>query len=158
MLKLKAIFLVLFFNLIVIGSLHAQDKQGKFFVDENNVANSGYDIVAYFTDYKAIEGTKDHSAQHDGVTYYFASEEHKTMFEKDPAHYLPEYGGYCAFGMAKMNSKVPTNPETFKIYNGKLYLFFNDLYEGKKFNTIIPWNGDEVNFKTTADKNWEAMN
>ena len=158
MLKLKAISLLLFINLILIGSLNAQDKPGKYFVDVNNVANSGYDIVAYFTDYKAVEGSKDHSAQHDGVTYYFASEEHKTMFEKDPTYYLPEYGGYCAFGMAKMNSKVPTNPETFKIYNGKLYLFFNDLYEGKKFNTIIPWNGDEDNFKSTADKNWEAMN
>ena len=158
MLKLKAIFLILFINLIVIGSISAQDKQGKYFVDKNNVADSGYDIVAYFTDYKAVKGSKDHSAQYDGVTYFFASDEHKNMFEKDPAHYLPQYGGYCSFGMAKMNSKVPTNPETFKIYNGKLYLFFNDLYEGKKFNTIVPWNGNEANFKTTADKNWEAMN
>ena len=158
MLKVKAIFMFLFINLIAIGQVNAQDTQGKYFVDENNVANSGYDVVAYFTDYKAVKGSKDHSAQYDGVIYYFASEEHKNMFEKDPTHYLPQFGGYCAFGMGKMNSKVPTNPETFKIYNGKLYLFFNDLYEGKKFNTIIPWNGDEVNLKQFADKNWKAMN
>ncbi len=158
MLKVKAIFMFLFSNLIAIGQVNTQDTQGKYFVDENNVANSGYDVVAYFTDYKAVKGSKDHSAQYDGVIYYFASEEHKNMFEKDPTHYLPQFGGYCAFGMGKMNSKVPTNPETFKIYNGKLYLFFNDLYEGKKFNTIIPWNGDEVNLKQSADNNWKAMN
>lgn len=158
MLKVKSILLFLFINLIMIGSVNAQKNQGKYFVDYNNVANSGYDVVAYFTDYKAVRGSKNHSAQYDGAIYYFSSEEHKNMFEKDPAHYLPQYGGYCAFGMAKMNSKVPANPETFKIYNGKLYLFFNDLYEGKKFNTIIPWNGDEANFKKIADKNWKAMN
>jgi YHS domain-containing protein len=158
MLNVKSILLLLFINLIMISSLSAQEKQGKYFVDDNNVANSGYDVVAYFTDYKAVKGSKNHSAQYDGVTYYFTSDEHKTMFEKDPVHYLPQYGGYCAFGMAKMNSKVPANPETFIIYNGKLYLFFNDLYEGKKFNTIVPWNRNESNLKTTADNNWKAMN
>lgn len=50
------------------------------------------------------------------------------------------------------------DPETFKLHNGKLYLFFSDYYEGTPFNTIIPWNSDEENLKNKADMNWESMN
>lgn len=153
--KLKSLFL-LFIVVMFSFAVNAQN-QGKYFTDKNGVAIKGYDVVAYFTDYKAVEGSEKHSLKYDGVTFYFANEEHKNMFKKEPAHYLPQYGGYCAFGMAKMNSKVPTDPHTFKIVDGKLYLFFNDLYEGKKFNTIVPWNGDEANLKKAADKNWSAM-
>ena len=129
--KLKSLFL-LFIVVMFSFAMNAQN-QGKYFTDKNGVAIKGYDVVAYFTDYKAVEGSEKHSLKYDGVT------------------------GYCAFGMAKMNSKVPTDPHTFKIVDGKLYLFFNDLYEGKKFNTIVPWNGDEANLKKAADKNWSAM-
>ena len=147
--------------LIIVGliSIMMETKaQSKLvYVNENNVAINGYDLVNYFTEYAAKKGSSAYAVEHSGATYYFASEEHKTMFKASPAKYLPEYGGYCSFAVGMKNATVPTNPETFKIYNGKLYLFFNDLYEGQKFNTIIPWNGDEANIKEMADTNWSAM-
>ena len=71
---------------------------------------------------------------------------------------MPQYGGYCAFAMAMKNAKVPSDPKTFKLHNGKLYLFFNDYYQGDPFNTIIPWNADERNMINKANTNWKTMN
>jgi len=42
------------------------------------------------------------------------------------------------------------DPETFKIVNGKLYLFYNKFFN----NTLKSWNKDEANLKIKADKNW----
>ena len=127
------------------------------FVNEDNIALRGYDVVNFFTDKAALKGSSSHSTKHNGATYYFASEDHKALFMAKPDKYLPQYGGYCAFAMGMKNATVPSNPDTYKMIDGKLYVFFNDLYEGQKFNTIVPWNEDEDNIKQLADTNWKAM-
>jgi len=60
----------------------------------------GYDLVAYFTDGKPMRGSGYQVSVFEGVTYAFASEEHKEMFEANPEKYVPAYGGYCAYGVA----------------------------------------------------------
>lgn len=150
-------FPLIIFLIIQTQNVMAQSESEKF-VNENGVALSGYDLVSYFTENAAIRGSKKHSVNHDGVTYYFVNGEHESMFSENPDKYLPQYGGYCAFAVAAQNAKVPSDPETFKLYNGNLYLFFNDYYEGEPFNTIIPWNDDEANLKENADANWSKMN
>ncbi len=154
MLKLKLLMSVLGVAIVTMGCAQKSD----YLTNEDKVAISGYDVVSYFKAYKAERGSKKYSTVYDGVTFYFSNEENKKTFTGDPTLYLPQYGGYCAFAMAAKNAKVPSDPETFKIYDGKLYLFFNDYYEGSPFNTIIPWNGDEANMRTKADANWKAMN
>ena len=57
-----------------------------------------------------------------------------------------------------MNSKVPADPETFRVDDGKLYVFFNDYYEGAPFNTIIPWLQNEEEMEKMAETNWESLN
>jgi YHS domain-containing protein len=147
--------------LIIVGltliTMETQAQSNLTFKNDSQIALAGYDVVNYFTEYAAIKGSSSFAAEHNGANYYFATAEHREMFKAEPNKYLPEYGGYCAFAMGMKNATVPSNPETFKIYNGKLYVFFNDLYEGQKFNTIIPWNGDEANTKKMADSNWTAM-
>lgn len=143
--------------LLYASLLFAQEKSGKYFANENNVAIQGYDVVAYFAQNEALRGSKKFSAQHEGVNYWFSSTENKQMFEKDPGKYAPQYGGWCAFAMGKKNAKVPSDPQTFKLYNGQLYLFYNDYMQGEPFNTIIPWNANEKNAKQSADANWKAM-
>ena len=138
--------------------LAAQAQQSNYFTDKNNVAINGYDVVSYFTQYEAQKGSAQHTARHDGVTFHFTSADNQALFVANPEKYLPAYGGYCAFAVAAKGAKVPTNPETFKIYNGKLLLFFNDLYEGKPFNTIVPWNNDEANLAKAADQQWSSLN
>lgn len=154
--KHKYLILILFFTLVIGGNTMAQSSN-KYFVTKDNVAINGYDVVAYFTQNEAVEGNSKFSSKYNGVTFQFANENDKKTFEANPEKYLPQYGGYCAFAMAAKNAKVPADPKTFKLYNGKLYLFFNDLWDGKKFNTIIPWNADEKHMKATADENWNKM-
>ena len=84
----------------------------------------GYDPVAYFTQEKAVEGRSDHSLTWDGVVWYFASAEHRRMFEQSPETYVPKYGGYDAYMMSQ-NTKMRVDQEDFLIADGALYLFKN---------------------------------
>lgn len=154
--KRRTQFLIIVGLITIMMETNAQSKLT--FVGEENVALAGYDVVNYFTDNAAKKGSSEYAMKHDGATYYFTSDEHKNMFSADPDKFLPAYGGYCAFAMGMKNATVPSNPGTFKILDGQLYVFFNDLYEGEKFNTLGPWNGDEANIKEMADNNWKAMN
>ncbi|MBO3698262.1 YHS domain-containing (seleno)protein [Roseivirga sp. E12] len=125
--------------------------------NQDKVANNGYDIVNYFTANSAVRGSKDYSAQHNGATYYFVNSDHQKQFKASPEKYLPQFDGYCAFAVAQMNQKVPVDPKTFRVDDGKLYLFFNDFYEGKPFNTIIPWLGNENEMEKMAAENWKTL-
>ncbi len=86
-----------------------------------DLALRGYDPVSYFTDGKPMEGSIDITAEHNGAVYRFTSEEHKAMFEGDPDKYAPQYGGYCAFGLAQ-GFKFDGDPNVWKIVDDKLYL------------------------------------
>src|SRR5262245_31332432 len=68
--------------------------------DSQGVLLHGYDPVAYFTENKAVKGDEKYKATYKGSAFHFASDENKTLFEKDPAKYIPQYGGYCAMAVA----------------------------------------------------------
>lgn len=120
---------------------------------EKKVAIQGYDPVAYFVQKKAVKGKSTLASTHDGVVYYFSSQTNKDLFLKNPSSYEPQYGGWCAFAMGDYGEKVEINPETFKIIDGKLYLFYNAFFN----NTLKSWNKDETNLKKKADTNWKKI-
>ncbi len=124
-------------------------RKNQFNLD-NGIAVDGYDVVGYFKSNKAIKGSKSFAVYYQGATYHFSSVENKEEFKKDPAKYEPQYGGWCAYAMGAKGEKVSIDPETFKIINGKLYLFYNSFFN----NTLKSWNKDESNLKTKADANW----
>jgi YHS domain-containing protein len=123
-------------------------------VGKDKIANGGYDFVAYFTDNAAVKGKKEFTHEINGVKYQFASAAHKNLFKSNPEKYLPACDGYCAWGVAEKESKFPVNPETFKVVDGKLYLFFNGDFNGKPFNTLQEWNKAESNLLTKLSENW----
>jgi len=125
--------------------------------NEDNVVLGGFDVVAYFHQDRAVEGTAKLKAEYDGGTFYFSSQENLDAFRGDPAKFAPKFGGFCAFGVAAQKAKAPVNPQTFKIYNGELLLFFDDVYQGKAVNTKILWNGDERHFYEQASKTWPTL-
>jgi len=131
--------------------------EAQVFTNDQNVANQGYDVVNYFTTNTAARGSKQFSVENGGATYYFSSQENMDAFKANPGQYLPQFDGYCAFAVAKMNQKVPVDPETFRIDDGKLYVFFNDYYEGSPFNTIVPWLQNEADMEKMAAENWKAL-
>jgi hypothetical protein len=79
--------------------------------------------------------------------------ENKEAFKSNLVKYEPAYGGWCAFAMGDNGEKVSVDPETFKIVNGKLYLFYNKYFT----NTLTSWNKDETNLKRKADANWPKL-
>ena len=153
--KMKAVRTILAVMITVLISSNAHSQS--VFMNEKKVANNGYDVVNYFTSNTAERGTQTFSAMHKGTTYYFVSSEHRAMFNENPGKYLPQYDGYCSFAVAKMNKKVPVDPNTFRVDDGKLYLFYNDFWEGKPFNTIVPWINNESEMEKLAIENWNKL-
>jgi YHS domain-containing protein len=149
-----------FLSLIALAafslSAAAQDAgalRKKNFNLEGSVAVKGYDPVAYFTQNKAVKGKKEMAVSHQGILYYFSSAENKEAFKANPFKYEPEYGGWCAYAMGNTGEKVSIDPETFKIVNGKLYLFYNRYFT----NTLKDWNKNEASLKKNADLNWPKL-
>ncbi len=144
--------LVLFiFSLLLMNNSFAQIAiRTKHFNLDKGIAIQGYDPVAYFTVNKAVKGKKELAASFEGATYYFSNPANKELFLKTPKKYEPEYGGWCSYAMGATGEKVEIDPETFKVVNGKLNLFYNAFFN----NTLPKWNKDEVNLKNKADKNW----
>ena len=126
-------------------------------VDKNKLAIGGYDVVSYFKANKATKGTKQFTATNNGATYYFVTAKNQKAFKANPTKYLPQCDGYCAWGVSEKNTKFPVNPETFKIVDGKLYLFFNGDYDGKSFNTLTEWNKDESKQLENIDTAWSKI-
>ena len=154
LLQMKKASIILVF-LLFSTTTFAQNsaKRVKEFNLENKVAIQGYDPVAYFTQKKAVKGKSSFTATYEGVTYNFSSQSNKDLFLKNPALYEPLYGGWCAYAMGENNEKVEINPETFKIIDGKLYLFYNAYFN----NTLKSWNKNETNLKKKADANWKKI-
>jgi len=155
--KQKSKISAILFYLLFIATITAQIDGSKYFKTDNNIAIAGYDVVAYFNQNKAVEGSDKYQAEYDGTIFQFSNKENKNLFVKTPEKFLPQYGGFCAFAVAAKNAKVPTDPTNFKLRDGKLYLFFNDMWDGKKFNTIIPWNAAEKNMLSKAEENWKNL-
>lgn len=126
-------------------------------VGKDKVANGGYDLVAYFTDSKAVKGNKEFTHEVNSVKYQFASAEHKNLFKGNPEKYLPVCDGYCAWGVAEKGIKVPVNPETFKVIDNKLYLFFNGDFKGGLLNTLPEWNKNESTMLSQLPTNWAKL-
>jgi YHS domain-containing protein len=118
-------------------------------VDAQQVILNGYDVVAYFTKGLPTQGSKNFAVEHDGATYYFASAENMKAFQANPAHFAPQFGGYCAFGAA-LGKKFTVDPTQFKVVDGKLYLNLNaDIFK--------KWSEDVSGNIVKGDANWSAI-
>jgi YHS domain-containing protein len=115
----------------------------------SNLAIRGYDPVAYFIENKAVEGSKNFEFEWKDATWRFSSQENLTKFKADPESFAPQYGGYCAYAVAK-NSTASIDPTQFSIVDGKLYLNYNKKIQQQ-------WLKDQASFIEQADKNWPSL-
>jgi len=113
------------------------------------VAIKGYDPVAYFTDSKPVEGSKEFELEWMDATWRFASVAHRDEFKTNPAKYAPQYGGYCAFGVSR-GYAVDIDPEAWHILDGKLYLNYNK-------DVQTEWRKDIPGYVKKADQNWPKI-
>ena len=125
-----SLFFILFFTAFNLGAEVALDE---------------YDVVAYFSN-QLKQGSDKYSHEHNGKTYYFTSKEHLDRFSKKPEAYLPQYDGFCAYGMAS-GSEVPSDPTAYSVVGGKLYLNYSKSIRER-------WEGQKANYIRQADQQW----
>jgi len=118
-------------------------------LDSSGVAIQGYDPVAFFTDGKPVKGDPKFVTKRDGAVYFFASKEHKELFNADPMKYEPMFGGYCAYGVSR-NHLVEIDVDAFQIVDGKLLLQYS---KGVRDD----FNKDQPGNLTKANANWPAL-
>ena len=135
---------------LLFGQPDALRKQ--HFNIKKNVAVEGYDVVSYFNG-EATEGKSEFRYIYKNIVYQFSSASNLEKFKATPDKYEPAYGGWCAYAMGESGEKVKIDPETFKILNGRLYLFYN--FWGN--NTLEDWTKSEKKLKEDADHNWKNI-
>ena len=118
-------------------------------LDRSGLAIQGYDPVAFFTDQHPVRGNSQFQSEYNGAKYYFASMDHKTAFDKDPAKYEPQFGGYCAYGVSH-GARAPIKIEAWQIVNGRLLMQY-DLGVKDDFNK------DQQGTLKKADQNWPGL-
>jgi YHS domain-containing protein len=128
--------------------LLANAQAGEFF-EKDGVALRGYDPVAYFDDKKPVQGSAEYQASYKGSTFRFASKANREAFVANPAKYAPQYGGFCAFGLAG-GYKAATDPAAFTVVDGKLYLNYNREIQQQ-------WSKDIPGYIAKGDRNWPAV-
>ena len=137
-------------SLFLLLTLFINAQKIDYNIEKGYVAE-GYDVVEYFNNV-AREGNSNYQTIHDGVKYKFISQKNLQTFKGSPERFIPQYGGYCAYAIAKKNKKVSIDPKTFEIRDGKLYLFYNSWGN----NTLNSWLRESPNdLRKKADSNWK---
>jgi len=136
-------------TLLAASSAIAQKGASMLNVDDNGVILRGFDAVAFHTDMKAMKGSAQFTATHDGAIYMFATAANRDRFKANPAMYAPAYGGYCAMGVA-VGKKLDGDPAAFTVHNGTLYLNVNQNVKGM-------WAKDIAGNNKKADMNWSKV-
>ena len=117
--------------------------------NNNDIAIQGYDTVSYFTKGAPTKGSDKFTAAYNGAIYQFANADNRDLFKATPSKYAPQYGGFCAMGVA-MNQKFDTDPTAWHIRGDKLYLNLNK-------NVQTKWLTDVPGFLETAQGNWNGI-
>ena len=157
MLKNTSVFnplLVFLFLLIAQLALAAPpintlEKSGVFSYDHSGIAIRGYDPVAYFTEARPVAGSAQYTYEWQGATWQFTNQQHLELFKADPEKYAPQYGGYCAYGVAKGNL-VKIEPDNWRIVDDKLYLNYDSGVQKK-------WEKDIPGFIELANKQFSDL-
>jgi len=113
------------------------------------IAIRGYDAVAYFTESKPVKGEKTYQHQWKGASWHFSNEANLKKFKDQPQKYAPQFGGYCAYAVAK-GSTAPTDPEAWTVVDGKLYLNFSKSVRKK-------WLAKQAQHIKQANQNWPGV-
>ncbi|MDA9555979.1 YHS domain-containing protein [Vibrio sp.] len=138
---------IIFITLIFSFSTFANEPVYTSFYSNNGL--SGYDTVAYFELGKPTKGKSDYQSYYNGANWLFSSKKHLELFEQDPEKYLPQYGGYCAWGVAH-GYLVSSDPTQWRIVNGKLYTNYNR-------SVANSWKRDSKNQIIQGDINWPNL-
>jgi len=114
----------------------------------NNIGAGGYDVVSFFSGVPA-DGKSEFTAEYMGADWKFSTQANLDLFQTNPEAFVPQYGGYCAWALAK-GKLAKGDPKHWTIEDGKLYLNYNKRIKKR-------WEKDIRNFIVQGDENWPAI-
>lgn len=126
--------------------------QSSLNIDDSKIALQGYSPVSYLDLGLAQHGLKQFTSEVEGIKYYFTDQDQKQTFDANPAKYQPQFGGWCATGIA-IGAKFRTDPNKFLVSNERLYLFLYDL----EVDAQQLWLADPESMQSKAEGNWKKM-
>lgn len=150
--KAKALTVLLICSAMASFTAHAADEYNT--VTGLTAAGAplglhGVDPVAFIDIGNRIEGTATYTAVHDGVAYYFSTEANKQAFEESPERYLPQFGGFCTFGVS-VGKKFDGDPRYAAVEDGRLYVFLNEAI-------FQEFQKDRAGTIARAEENWRRI-
>jgi YHS domain-containing protein len=134
---------------LILLSVTAQAQKRLVNTDKQGLALKGHDPVAFFTQGRPVLGDYRYESNYNGTRYRFASAENKKLFDVDPARYVPQFGGFCAYGVSR-GYAVDVELDAFQIVDGRLLMQY-DKSVRDRFN-----QDTEGNLKR-ADANWPKV-
>jgi YHS domain-containing protein len=139
-------FVGIMLGAVLLVHVHAQERVNRA---RDGLAISGYDVVMYFSEGRAVPGKVEFEHTLSGVRYRFATAANKELFTRDPARYLPQYGGFCAYAVSR-GYTADVDPEAWQVVDGKLYLNYSQRVRAL-------WQQDIPGNITKADANWPTL-
>ena len=134
---------------LAVLSTTVQAATPRVYTEGGGIAVDGTDVVAYFTEGKAVAGDAGITHEWNGSTWQFSSEENKAAFAADPEAYAPQYGGYCAYAVSE-GYTAPTDPAAWSIVDDKLYLNYSRSVRAL-------WNVSKRSRIEAGDRNWPGV-
>ena len=118
---------------------------------KEGVAIQGIDTVALVTQKAAVKGSAQYTHEWMGPVWFFSSAENRDLFAANPEKYAPQYGGYCAYGVADGYLSKKSSYEYWDVYEGKLYFFASSGAQSSWWRKGASRN---INW---ADQNWPKL-
>jgi YHS domain-containing protein len=137
------------FAILLLTAYYTTQAQRAEIYSTGGKAIKGYDAVAFFKEGKAVKGNDSLAYDYKDTRWLFSSRKNLETFTANPDQYMPQYGGYCAYGTAD-GHKAPTETDTWTIVDGKLYFNYN-----QKVKAL--WTKDQPRLIQKADKQWPLI-
>ncbi|MEM7424209.1 MAG: YHS domain-containing (seleno)protein [Pseudomonadota bacterium] len=145
MLRLSAALFAILLAAVALPAA-AEVKKPEIYTDFLGKALKGYDAVAYHLERRPVKGSENYAYEWNDATWWFSSAANRDRFIADPERWAPQYGGYCAWAIAK-DMVRPINPTIFRIFDDKLYLNLN-------MKVHKEWLDRRHGFIATANEKW----
>ena len=142
----RAALIAMMIALMPVAQASAELRSPEIYKDFRGVALKGYDAVAYHLERKPVKGKDSFAFEWKDAVWFFSNADNRDKFIADPERWAPQYGGYCAWAIAKGSTR-PINPTIFRIFDDKLYLNLN-------MKVHKEWLGKHNQFITEANEQW----
>lgn len=132
--------------LVLAAPAMAEVRDPEIWTDMHGRALKGYDPVAYHLERRPVMGSEAYAYEWKEATWWFSSADNRDRFAADPERWAPQFGGYCAWGIAE-DRVVGINPTIFRIFDDKLYLNLNMTVHKE-------WLASHSAFIARANRKW----